>query len=344
LNYYDISIEGNLTSYVFYNTLLKKLHDYYKEDGKNQLIFDFSNLKTIEALVIPNLLCIGYIIKQNSGLAPGIYIADNINTGYLKKYINDIGFVSFAEKFNLFKFQDSIKDGLDGKEMDRLNTTIFFDRSEDEGTTWFNILNSTKGFADKYLSEFNIYDGDENPNNLIVEICKEVVENSKKHGKSFAFMTLQYNYRREKVYIAISDCGIGFKNSINEKIENKNLENQITENNVSDEIQGIIQGIYARAKSKTYGLYNVIAKTLYKEGTVRIHSMDTQLVLTENLFWKMSQPDKPASLVKIISNDEVKQNVRSNLKYGGVHIEIEIPLRRSEINRTGDGLIDYNWG
>ena len=112
-------------------------------------------------------------------------------------------------------------------------------------------------------------------------LCKELVENAKLHGKSFAFTTIQYNYKHERVYVSIADCGKGFITSMNSQLTSAepNEENHKVFN---DEFDAIVHGIYKR-NNKPYGIYKVIKDTLLNGGTVRIHSMNTQIILTEKL-------------------------------------------------------------
>lgn len=315
---YIIHFDGNLTSYTFYNELLGKLHNYFEDRNNEQLVFDFSQVKLIEPIVIPNLLCVGYIINTSTGNPPKIFIPDNISAGHLKRYLFDINFIYFASKYGLFTFDDTILGGLAESNMDKLNNTILFHQDETEQESWDKICYYSQKFINKYLKDFDSYIA---PTNLILELSREIVENSKDHGKSFCFMTIQYNYSREKVYIAYSDCGHGFLQSF----LNKNIM-------VKSEIEAIIEGIFLRYQ-KPFGLYSVIHKTLSLGGIVRIHSNQDQLVLTRNTMLSLDVSNSAADLKKILLSEKHTKNIRRNLKFSGVHIEIEIPLSKEEVNK-----------
>lgn len=316
---YIIHLEGNLTSYVFYNEVLGKLHNYYIDGENKQLLFDFSQVNTIDPSVIPNLLCVGYIVAESTGIPPKIYIPNNISSGCLKRYLFDIQFITYAEKYGLYYFDDSIYGGLSESTMDKLNTTILFNLGETEQESWNKIRQYSLNFTNKFLSKYNSYIY---PDNLILELSREIVENSKMHGNSFCFMTIQYNYSRERVYIAYSDCGKGFLNSFKNK-------GRVAEN----ELDAIVKGIFLRYE-RPFGLYSVIKKTITSGGIVRIHSNKDQLILTQNLCLPFELANSDVDMTSILSLDQFKNNVRRNLKFSGVHIEIEIPLAKEEVNRN----------
>lgn len=316
---YIIHLEGNLTSYVFYHEVLGKLHRYYIDGKYKQLVFDFSQVKTIDPTVIPNLLCVGYIVSESTGNSPKIYIPNNISSGNLKRYLYDIKFLTYARQYGLFSFDESVYGGMSESNMDKLNTTIFFNEHETEQESWNKICRCSQDFANKFLKNYNSYVA---PANLILELSREIVENSKDHGKSFCFMTIQYNYSREKVYVSYSDCGKGFLNSFFTKGVGEETE-----------LDAIVRGIFLRY-NKPFGLYSVIKKTIAFGGVVRIHSNKDQLILTQNMTLPFEIAEADMALKNMLSLEQYKNNVRRNLKFAGVHIEIEIPLRKNEVNRN----------
>ncbi len=316
---YIIHLDGNLTSYVFYNEVLGKLHNYYIEGKNKQLIFDFSEVKSIDPSVIPNLLCVGYIVSESTGAAPKVFIPNNISAGKLKRYLYDIQFINFAQKYGCFSFDDSIWAGMSESNMDKLNTTVFFNKNETEQESWNKLCRYSRGFTNKFLEKYNSYVV---PANLILELSHEIIENSKKHGDSFCFMTIQYNYSREKVYISYSDCGRGFLNSFKSK-------GSVVEN----ELDAIIKGVFLRYE-KPFGLYSVIKKTISLGGVVRIHSNKDQLILTQNMIIPFELSNTDLNMRALLFSENYKNNIRRNLKFSGVHIEIEIPLSKEEVNRN----------
>jgi len=334
MDYYPISFNGNLTSYQFYTSILKQLREYYRRDGETQLLFDFTRVKSIDTLVIPNLLCVGITIRDNSGFIPYFRVSDNVDARSLRRYLNDVNFINLAEKYDIFQFDSSIKGGWSKYGIQKFSTTIFFDEEEDEETTWRKLFFNVNKFADSYLKEFNYVERDFSLTNLIVENCKEILENSKEHGKCFAFMSIQYNSTFKKAYISISDCGIGMADSHNKQVSNNSINDLFVNNIVENELDGIVHCMFRRF-NKPYGLYSVIKKILKNNGTVRIHSMNTQLILTDNLLMPIEIGNNINSFKEIIQLDNFKANVRRNIKFGGVHIEFELPV---EHNMKGSGI------
>lgn len=341
---YIIEINGNLTSYVFYNEILSKLHDYYfNNETQKKIIFDYSGVSSIDPLVIPNLLCIGYIIKQTSEYTPEIFIPNNINFGELKRYLNEINFVNLVETFNLYDFDMSVKAGWDKPGMDKLNTTMYFEYpkfNNDYNPSEVDLRDSIdkmvsykfNRFFNKFLSYYNNFN---TQTNVLLELSKEIIENSIIHGNSFAFATIQYNYHIEKVYLSFSDCGRGFLKSfkfkLNDDVETSKLSKDLNDKikNISNELDGISLGIYYRY-NESYGLYDAIKKVLAKNGIVRIHSNNTQIVLTASNQLELAVCENAKDFLEALKKK--KNNIRNNLKYQGTHIEIELPISRGEIN------------
>lgn len=342
-----IRIPKNLTSYTFYNHFLHDLHKYCIEAFSSDLVLDLSLTKVIDPTVIPNLLCVGYIIREKTKKTPQIYIPNTLASTEIKRYLNEIGFINFAENCNLFSIDPSIKGGWSGQKMDKLNTTLFFKEDESEAVSWANMHRAIR-FIRKYLQYYS-----NDNSNSIIDFSKEIIENSKIHGKSFSFMTIQYNYKREKVYLSYSDCGVGFLKSFEEKrleaeihllnkidITNEiyareKIEKQLEDllkNKLENELEGIIKGVYTRF-NEPYGLFSVIQKALLKGGIVRIHSNNTQVVFTENTSLLLNVATDDHSLRNLINNIS-PQNIRKNIKFPGVHIEIELPLQKSEVYKN----------
>lgn len=334
--YYEIEISNSLTSYKFYNEVLPNLHIFFKSDhiGK-RLVFNLTNCKKIDGLVIPNLLLVGFIIKEYTGEKPVFYIEDILESGKIKSYLHNIGFILLSKKLQIYEFDYSIDCGLSERNMDVLNSTLYFSQDESQEDTWYKINREMEGFATKYLYLYdNKYSLAKN-DNLMVDLCHEIIENAKSHGKSFSFLTFQYNFKEEKVKISISDSGVGFLNTVTKGIESGRIGYKIKDFTIKDEIEAIIQGVFSRKSSRIYGLYSTIKMTIEKGGIVRIHSMDSQVVFTNRLLEYFNNSD--LNVNKLMSDKNFDFNIRREKKYAGVHIEYEIPLQKAEIKYAKDG-------
>ena len=109
---------------------------------------------------------------------------------------------------------------------------------------------------------------------------------------------------------------------------------------MNDELEAIVHAIFVRAEdngNKIYGLYPLVMEVLKFGGTIRIHSMDTQLILTPKLRIHLAVASSKKSDIDKIRSSFLqmvrKQNtsVYRNMKCGGSHIEIELPLRKVEV-------------
>ena len=311
-----IDFPKDLTSFEFYNNIIAqqiKIEECNLENYLEEIIWDFSKIYKIEPLAIPNLLCLGYRIKKLFNKNALIYIPNTNYSGLIKNYLNEIGFVKYTQKYNLLDFDDSPYNGLEGKKIDPLCGTLYFDLNYTQEEIRRGVDYYVKPFTESYLAGFNtvfnttqgLYYGNE-----IAEFLEEIISNCNKHARSFSFTTLHAKHSTKMIYIAVSDYGCGFGKTV------KLVDSQI------NEVHAILAGIYKRKNSKVYGLYNVIRRVLELGGKVRVHSKDTQLIFTPRIL--------SVFLKGTLLADESfkKYNIKSSIPFNGVHIEIELPLER----------------
>lgn len=307
-----IEVPRDLTSYEFYNNLLLQLNHLDVKEGQ-EIVFDFSRTFSIEPLTIPNLLCLGYKIKKLYMHVAKIFIPDMNYSGEIKNYLNEIGFVKYAERYGLFTFVTSPYGGISGKKIDPICGSLYFDinNSVDEINRGVDMCISP--FANRYLSSFEnmcIIDDKVYYGNEITEFLEELILNCKIHARSFSFITMHAKYSVGRIFIAVSDYGLGFK---------KTMTGNIT---YEDEASAILAGVYKRKNSKVYGLFNVIRRILEYDGKVRIHSNDTQIVFTPRIMSDFLEERL------LINSNFNKYNIKRGVCFKGAHIEMEIPLER----------------
>ncbi len=312
-----IYIDRNLTSAVFYNTVLPQVQiilRYY--DKISEVILDFSGTVKIEPNVIPNLLSLGRVIESLSGLKAIIRIPETFEGGKLKNYLYQIKFIQLAK--SIFEFESDPYTGFDGKPIDPLCKTIFFDKETSRDEIGYELDGIVGPFANKYLANYNklCLENGQVENN-IVNLLKELAVNATDHGKSYSYTTIHAKYSDKTIYIAISDGGVGFLQScLDEHAEELISNNKV----INNEVEAILYCVYLRGESKIFGLYSVIKDTIGIGGTVRIHSNTSQVIFTK----RIEEQFEKGILLKDYSFN--KYNVRNNLNFSGAHIEIEVPF------------------
>lgn len=308
-----VFIPERLTSFEFYNTVLPGIDRADKGNGR--IILDFSHIVKIDPLVIPNLLCIGNIVKNRRDNPIVIYIPDTYYSGKVKGYLYSIGFTEYVDEYGLFEFEGEIWGGLCEEHIDPLCKTLYFSSKDSEDDIKQSIDINAKPFADKYISDFESFrefKGEYFYSNDIVDFLTELVINSKLHAKSISFATLHAKHSTKTIFISVSDCGGGFSSTIGKEMGARTEE------------EAILCGIYKRDNSKVYGLYNIIKQVTGCGGKVRIHSNDTQLIFTPKVY--------ESFLYKKLDNDEFKKyNIRKCKQFDGVHVELEIPFERRNV-------------
>ena len=392
---YIIAVDGNLTSFVFYNEVLAQLHNYFTENNQSRILFDFSLVKMIDPLVLPNLLCTGFWISNHRGIPAKIFIPGSQTFASLRTFLDRTRFVELAQTYNLFEFDDSISGGLKETAFrTTLNRLELFqiayqpmkertaggadflpeiDVEQTKAKVWSQLKSSFVPF----INEFLIKNADEyilahkkGISSDLLSFCRELIENALLHGLSFCFLNMQYSPSfGKRIKISISDCGMGFKRSINAdrsrsqqilalqqhlmepctEEEREHMEGQIKEllhrcyelkqeparddverlanyPYLNTELEGIVYGLLSR-RSKPYGLYNIHHKIIHSMGgTIRIHSNDTQLILSRRMWAPLEVSQTPESLLVQLANKQYAANVRTGLMFKGTHIEMEFML------------------
>lgn len=386
---YIISIEGNLTSFAFYDTIVKKMHEYFELELEDQIVFDFSAAKWIDALVLPNLLCVGYWIQKERRLPAIFFVPGSQEFANMRTYLNNIGFVRIAEQYGLFEFDENIFCGLNDKVFaDSVNQIEVFELSltdqkpwnidQEKKLIWEKLKQTLLKFITTFLGDVDTRDLSINKGSLsstLLLFGRELIENALLHGRSFCFLAMQYNPKSKKqIRISVGDCGIGFKRSINfdrnralkilelqkpfdvkfreqaevkfweERKKCEDMIRHIQESGlalndedisrlsgypyIETELQGIVYGLMSRKKDPSYGLYGICEHAFKRDGVIRIHSNDTQVILTERMALPLNASAGPQGLVKILLDERYHdQNLKRGIKFKGTHIEIEMMLR-----------------
>lgn len=382
---YRIVIDGNLTSYVFYNEVIAQLHNYFAKDIQSRILFDFSRVKSIDALVLPNLLCTGYWIERRRSAPARIFIPGNLASVPLRTFLEHTRFVELARTYGLFEFDEDLSGGLkDIVSRPTLNKLALFqivykdippaeqpeiDVAKTKEVAWEQLKKTFVPFISTFLQKSTdpyIQAHRKDISSDLLSFCKELIENALLHGRSFCFFNMQYSSAFGKqIKLSISDCGIGFKRSINADCSRSQhillLQQQLTEKAGAEQVQmeteihqllsqcyplrqddverlaeypymgteleGIVYGLLSR-RSKPYGLYNIHQKIIHRMGgTIRIHSNNTQMILSQRMWAPLAVCEAPKNLMKLLrTNEQYAANVRTGLTFRGTHIEIEFML------------------
>ena len=329
--YYIVSFEQKTTSFSFYNKILPQLHTYFLYHRDERLLIDLSEVEFINPLAIPNILVVGSILKNYFKKPCEMYIPWNPR---LLSYLSDINFLNLVRSHELFTLDEKFIGGYTSHNINpECNTYIFLNGvSKDEIRT---DLKRSETIIE-FLSETHNSDVTENVLRLMTEIC----HNACNHSGSNCFATFQSNLGRnvkyKKAFIAISDFGEGFYNSLTSKSSTEYQSlfiKRLNGSTVSEysNILAILDAIYFRKDYTEYGIYQVISNVLAKNGLVRIHSEDTQLVITANNFkrfiadWNVLLRElSKASYSELDIQFSPIRKTETKLK--GVHIEFELPI------------------
>jgi hypothetical protein len=338
---YIVKFDEDVTSFFFYNKMLPSLHEYFKFHRDSDLYFDFSDVEFVNPLVIPNILTLAVILKEYFGQPVRLFIPWKPR---LLSYLADIKFIDIVTRYSLFDIDEGYIGDYETHKIKEECKTFVFSYDSDEEYIYNSISLSNEIFKNIYRDDPNIsVEKLDNLKKILTEICK----NGCSHSKSMCFATMQTNLSRnikfKKAYISISDCGIGYYDSIRSKILDSGFLPYFMDKDdylkleaiYEKDIAGILEAIFFRRDQAIYGMYDVINRVVANDGIVRIHSCQTQLIFTKNNFSHYLNDNK-----KLLNDFKTKydESIKSNLntkyssvrnseaKFKGVHIEIEIPI------------------
>lgn len=345
----EIYVENDLTSYYFYNELLKDLHDYFEMRSKNILSINIGDIEKIDSEVIPNLLCLGSILKDYYGLPIKLFVPWKPN---IISYLSDIGFINIVSKYNIFDFDTKLFDGgFVNNRINRNSKSYCFEENCTKDYISYN-LESTKNSLKECFLEGN-YETDmiiESLHRMLIELC----HNSSNYSFSKCFVTSEINRKRNSLNISISDFGIGMYKSISRKFEENKwslkINNEEEFRNTSEKgVNGILEAIFHRQGNEEYGIYQSIKTILQNNGTVRIHSDEIQIIMKKNQSLKSNTYDFMENKEKFydylikkleLCDSGILQSKFSSIrrinKFAGVHYEITIPLDNSRYYEGGN--------
>lgn len=344
-DYLPIGIDNSsLTSYVFYQSLIPKLHKYFKERSAKVILLDFSNVRRVSPLVVPNLLNLGFILKKYYGEPVKIIIPWDID---LVSYLRDINFYHYARHFGIFDLDQGI------------SCDIPKDRTISLNCYTFGIK---KGFSDldeilrdhiikykKYL--IRVFKDETIVNELLKQMaemclntskytehsvkihendkCIEYDEDESEEREISGFATFQVN-KTTKFQFSVSDIGIGYYQSFNKKLRNGEELKFLSKNDFKEgqkkHVESILEAVFYRMND-IYGIYSVLEEVLSRDGTIRIHTYDSQIVFTKNFYNKYLNSNQVLDYKYLIQSIRESSSLkRINGYFRGVHVEIEIPF------------------
>lgn len=308
-------------------------------ESEETCILDFTDVKRIDAVVIPNLLFLGKYIEKKTGNIPYIRLGEDLSAGYLKNYLMGINFYILSDSYFYYEDPDGRYCGLAGKSMDKRNTTERFLFGDGMVVAQRRLFYHVLPFIDNYLGVFrrektnsnNVLDANSFHNNDIARFLNEMIENTFIYAESDIIITVQTNFKKDKIFLSVSDPGTGFYESMQNhmdaegnflpKDEETDCGINILGRRPKNEDEALLIGIYKRMFSKTYGLFNVVKNILDLKGIVRIHSNNKQLILTERLKNQFLQ----GTLIENLEQLKGYNIVETSL-FKGVHFEMELPL------------------
>ena len=199
-------------------------------------MFDVTKAGYVDALVVPNLLCASYLIKKTTNHTPIMRIVNNDEYVFsnerkkISRYLHEIGFVKLASTHRLFRIEDFSKEP-EHRLIPDYCTTFYFEGfpmndnyelsaqeiEEQKFEIARRISEKSHVIFNDHLKQHFVYDEYFGSVNIFARFAAKLCHNSSYHGHSFSYMTIQTNVAKNMAYIAVSDCGVGFLESLRKK-------------------------------------------------------------------------------------------------------------------------------
>jgi hypothetical protein len=365
-NHIWIHFPKNVSSVYVYNELAPRMFEFWKnkEYLEDDLYFDWGGVSHISPQVIPNLLILGHQLRMLTEKRIKIYIPTDEE---LLSYLDEIDFLRFARRFTVYEFYEEYIGGYVPKRSNNRKSYYIASKTTD-AQIWEQLSESgsviKRAYSDKY--EFSEGFVSNNVKLALWEVCK----NSVFHANSFVFLTIQKTRAIRTVVISLSDTGCGMYDSMYRRIvREQGIAQDAQLHFMSNgrfaglryradrELYAIVEAVFYRWKEQvnysnmldeadfkcSNGLWYVVNETLRKNGTVRIHSNNYRLVLTnhllndvigyseiERLYNRNPNADNEFDderFIKLVGRIKKSDNAQQfRYRYQGVHIEIELNI------------------
>jgi hypothetical protein len=351
-SYYQISVDAeNLTSYVFYEQLLPRVHEYFVEGRSKTPIINLTNVRRISPFALPNLIVLGLLLKKEMGAPVALDFTWNPK---LVTYLNQMSFFDLVRKNNAYSFDEGQAGGIDGQYViSNLCQMVSVQRGDDEDEDNDDSAPVLRRLARDYKEQLRKELPDGISTDTVLNVLAEICHNGVKHsGAEKCFASFQV-HRGGMFQISVSDGGIGLYKSFCKKLDSykadpKAVPNplkifQVDEMAITDgmeHLRSILEAVFFRKMNSAkpiYGIHSVLNDILPLGGIVRVHTSNTQIVFTQKNYKNYIQRElTDAVLIELKSEfmrrrDFAKSDQYSPLrvrssKLSGVHVEIEIPF------------------
>lgn len=271
-----IYFEGNITSFVFYNQLFEALREHYKNNSVTVTpIFSFVYVERFDPLVVPNLIGLGFVLKNIHKKNISLEIASTNAT----KFLDNGWFFKAIGKECVFSEEVDL-DGLGIRRTIKQVTGYDIFTFEPKMLGFYNFSNISTPYnpdhrvfvyqddSYSYYSEFikenvteerlglirsekyqelkpiiekrycNVLRNLKDSNRRIVlDVLTEIITNAVLYSGSHCSAMLQTKNNETK--ISISDCGVGFEYSFEKKQEkfNKKFKNVFNDFSVDEQVK-----------------------------------------------------------------------------------------------------------
>jgi len=327
----------------FYDYIIPKIRDFFHYHKDEKLIFNFADLRFISPNIVPNLLNIADIYKQYFNKNRNIELKLSWNPDLLS-ILYSLRFFEISDQLGLFSYNHDMLGGFDSKSTDNCNL-IFSGANSGEDEIKRECEQLMQSMKRCIEIEMDIKEH----NDTFLEIFFHLIHNAndKDRGNSNAYGSFKVNsYKGQrkdiisstnKAYIAVCDNGVGIMKSINNKFNNKEAKPYFTRYNKTA-FYYILEAIFWRKINPPtpfiHGLYDVTKIVLERGGQIGINSDETYIVFTKNFlntFKLLADTINKDEEPDMETQDELENIYRrktQNIRYQGVHIDIEMPLER----------------
>jgi hypothetical protein len=393
-----------LTPFVFYSRFLKEVAvDIQKNNDINFKLVEngdekiFDSNYSIEPITIPLILSLTEQLSKFYSKPIDLFLFNNPATKKVLKFLNSSDFFhvsgnnknpSYPLGRNILRFNEQYLGDFIKKDPRPEHRIRCYSLKDNNHNHELGKFKSDEERRDFLISEYVyivrehfqelLYDNENTSNNLelYIEILSELITNGVLHSKSDTFALMFVNKFATK--FSISDNGIGFTESLKNKIEDflykpLELKTQLDKlhilkinHKILENLNYMIETLYYSSLKDRKGLFDLMISVVLKSnGYFRLHSENSQIIISSRMTKELIiLSELRTQLFKIHRNilingtyenakfemnaikNEILENFISlyknicdkynedyrysslrffNVKFKGVHIEVEIP-------------------
>lgn len=341
-----INLNGNISTYVFYNFFMKEIYDYTNKSKLTRIppIISIKNVNWIDSNVLPCLISVGIILKRYYKVPITL---EMVYKPSLLQYLDTTEFFYWVgeKRLNIYQYDTELIGGFNlyvkeynkQYKIERFQSKPgYYELNDDEKKiVKYSLLEQLERYDvrrifGEILSRVILMDSQEY--DRCIQAISEIVCNSMLYSESDSYVCIQA--LAKGVHISICDIGMGFEKSLHKKgleldIKNEyyNKNEKILKSDILNDFFAIFTALKYAEVTDRVNLWKLKKIVTDNKGIMRIHSNRIQIVFSCRRCYKCKHNNVSECMKCMMDNFSTNYKVSPlriyDAKIEGVHIEID---------------------